>query len=218
MRADLLPTCWIPEKKQRDERELLRFRANLVRIRTRVKNAVWAILDKHNTQVPLKALWGPRGRKFLEELKLGKPHEGILKQCLELIALLDQQVTHWDKKLAQMVKLTPEGKRLISAPGIQKIIAMTILSESGPIERFPGAKRYVSYCGLSPKTHASGGKVWHGRLSRQANLILKWAMVEVAMRAGTGEPWRGYYSRLKRNKGMPVSRVALDRQLTARKI
>ena len=61
--------------------------------------------------------------------------------------------------------------------------------------------------------NASGGKVWHGRLSQQANLILKWAMVEVAMRAGTCEPWRGYYSRLKRNKGMPVARVPLARKV-----
>ncbi len=102
-------------------------------------------------------LWGRKRRKFLDGLRLGEPHEEILGQCLELVGLLDGQVSHSDAKLKEIVQLTEEAKRLITVPGIQKVLAITILSETGPIDRFPSAKHYVSYRGLAPKTHASAG-------------------------------------------------------------
>ena len=53
MEADLLPTCWIPDRKTRDLREFLRFRNKLVRLRTQLKNGVWAVLSKQNINPPI---------------------------------------------------------------------------------------------------------------------------------------------------------------------
>ena len=44
LRADLIPQSYIAPPEIRDLRELLRYRASLVRIRTRVKNKVHAVL------------------------------------------------------------------------------------------------------------------------------------------------------------------------------
>ena len=46
LRMDFLPTAYIPEKKVRDLRDLLRHRAYLVRSRTGLKNRVHAILSR----------------------------------------------------------------------------------------------------------------------------------------------------------------------------
>jgi transposase len=54
-----LPEVWIPPGELRDQRELLRLRIFLVRLRTRVKNRIHGTLSQHNVQVPGTDLFGP---------------------------------------------------------------------------------------------------------------------------------------------------------------
>jgi len=46
LRSNLLPLSYVPEKETRLNRELLRYRAGLVRIQTRVKNKIHTVLAK----------------------------------------------------------------------------------------------------------------------------------------------------------------------------
>src|SRR5207253_7938069 len=46
LRGDLLPTVWIPPREIREARELLRHRVSLVWLRTRIKNALLALLAR----------------------------------------------------------------------------------------------------------------------------------------------------------------------------
>jgi len=170
LKANLLPTCWIPDQQHRNLREFVRFRTKLVRLRTQVKNHLRALLSKHNLHPPLQSLWGPKGRKYLQRLSLGYPQDQILIQSLEIIDLLDHQIHTWNETIRQQIKHTTELKLLCSAPGIGPILAITILLETGPITRFPSAKKYAGYAGLVPKVHSSAGKTHYGgHLSRQAN-------------------------------------------------
>jgi len=59
LRNGTLPEVWIPPSELRDQRELLRLRIFLVRLRTRVKNRIHGTLSRHNVQVPGADLFGP---------------------------------------------------------------------------------------------------------------------------------------------------------------
>ena len=52
LRNGTLPEVWIPPGELRDQRELLRLRIFLVRLRTRVKNRIHGTLARHNVQIP----------------------------------------------------------------------------------------------------------------------------------------------------------------------
>src|SRR5437868_7013445 len=52
LRNGTLPEVWIPPSQLRDQRELLRLRIFLVRLRTQVKNWIHATLARHYVQVP----------------------------------------------------------------------------------------------------------------------------------------------------------------------
>jgi hypothetical protein len=65
LRNGTLPEVWIPPGELRDQRELLRLRIFLVRMRTRVKNRIHATLRRHNIQVPGADLFGVAARKQL---------------------------------------------------------------------------------------------------------------------------------------------------------
>jgi len=51
LRNGTMPEVWIPPSELRDQRELLRLRIFLVRLRTRVKNRIHGALARHNMQI-----------------------------------------------------------------------------------------------------------------------------------------------------------------------
>ena len=59
LRNGTLPEVWIPPSELRDQRELLRLRIFLVRLRTRVKNRIHGTLARYNIQVPGQIYSGP---------------------------------------------------------------------------------------------------------------------------------------------------------------
>jgi transposase len=65
LRNGTLPEVWIPPGELRDQRELLRLRIFLVRLRTRVKNRIHGTLSRHNVQVPGADLFGVGPRSEL---------------------------------------------------------------------------------------------------------------------------------------------------------
>jgi hypothetical protein len=63
-------------------------------------------------------------------------------------------------------------------PGVGFILSVVILQEIGDIGRFASAERLASYSGVTPRIHASGGKVRYGKLRPDTNHYLKWAFSE----------------------------------------
>jgi transposase len=85
-----------------------------------------------------------------------------------------------------------------------------ILAEIGDVHRFPDTRRLVSYAGLAP----SGGRTYHGRITKQGSPLLRWILVEAAVAASRQEgELRERYRRIAQRKGPKTARVALARHL-----
>jgi transposase len=74
-----------------------------------------------------------------------------------------------------------EGYRyLLTLPGVGKILALTIMLETGPINRFETVGDYVSYCRKVPSRWMSNGK-WKGSGNRKnGNKYLSWTYAEAS--------------------------------------
>ena len=70
LHANFLPTCYVPPKRIREMRELLRHRIRLGREVTRVKNRIHALLSNHWISHEFSDLFGRGGRRFLADLEL----------------------------------------------------------------------------------------------------------------------------------------------------
>jgi transposase len=70
MRLGKLPEAWIAPPAVRELRELIRFRARLVMLRTGLKAQLKAVLAKHGLRPPVKDLWGMAGPIWLDQLDL----------------------------------------------------------------------------------------------------------------------------------------------------
>ena len=70
LRADLLPEAWIAPPPVRAVRALLRHRVYLVRLRTRLRNRIHAIVAGYGDDRPAGGYWTGPGRAWLASLPL----------------------------------------------------------------------------------------------------------------------------------------------------
>lgn len=214
-RADLIAPAYIPPFPIRQERQLLRYRQSLVRIRSGIKNKIHALLDKEGIfPPPFSDLFGGRGIVFLKELKLPEIQRQNLDGYITLLEQLNQLVKEASKRIRQSVKEQPQARVLMTIPGISFLTSHLLLAEIGNISRFPSAQRLCSYAGLVPSIHQSGQHCYYGRLTKQGNKYIRWAMVEVAQTAiRNDENLRRWYLKLSVKRGKNKATVACARKL-----
>lgn len=217
LRANLLPTAHIPGQKIRALKNLLRQRIFLVVVRTMLKNRIHALADRHHLPTEkFSDLFGVKGRGFLHEAaeQLPAPDRELLRQDLGLLDQLRTHIRATEGWLKQASKADERVVWLRSLPGIGKFFALVIVAEIDTIERFATPQKLASYAGLVPATYASGGRVFHGRLTKQGNKYLRWALVEAVWPAIRKSPWlRGLYERVKARHGANGAKAAVARKL-----
>lgn len=218
LRTNLLPEAYFASKEVRFWKEMVRFRASLIHLRTQVKNKIHAILFKNALRHPFTNLFGKAGRLWLASLELNKHFAFNLKHYLVLLDTMSNLITEADNKIEKTVRNHPQAKLLTTIPAISYCSGLTIMSEIGDINRFPSAKQLQGYAGLVPSTYASGDRIRHGRITKQGNHWLRWTMVEAAQRQLLCTKIQGfgwYYKRIKQRKGSGAAAVATARKLLA---
>jgi transposase len=107
--------------------------------------------------------------------------------------------------------------RLRTHPGVGPVVALAMVLTLGPVERFRNSRKVVSYLGLNPREHSSGGRQRLGAISKQGNTMMRWLLVEAAQTAARFDPeLRRAYQRLKFRRVSGVAKVAVARRLAVR--
>ena len=221
LRNGTLPEVWIPPSELRDQRELLRLRIFLVRMRTRVKNRIHATLGRHNIQVPGADLFGVAARK---QLGMRLPELPVhcreaVEQELATVDFLKTQIESAERRLEGIRKVSVEADLLKSLPCVGEILSMVLMLEIGRVDRFPTAAHLASYAGLVPRVRSSGGHTRMGQVCGNVNRNLKWAFVEIGnlvvvnQRRLAGTHVVKLYQRVKRAKNHQKAVVAVGRHL-----
>ena len=217
LRSDLLPLSYVPEKPVRLNRELLRYRASLVKIQTRIKNKIHTILAKNNLSHDYTDLFGKAGMAFLHSLSMPENYKIALEGYLCVLETLKHEIRGASKRVRQLAEDDQDSMLLMTIPEVGYYSALLIKSEIGDVRRFPSAKQLCSYAGLVPSTHASGNVCYHGHITKQGSRWLRWILIEAAIHAAkrTG-PLRRFYCKVERKKGGKVAKVATASKLLER--
>jgi transposase len=213
-RADLVPQAYTPVREVRDLREVLRHRAFLVGLQTKIKNRIHSYLAKLGLDGEETDLFGKAGLTWLKGLELREPYRSLLDQDLRVMETVRQEIKQATQEIETLAEEDPRAEWIRPIRGIGPYSAMLILAEVGEVGRFPDPKKLVSFAGLCPSTHQSGGVCYHGRLTKQGSKWLRWILVEAAQHYAKAPGRLGnFYRRLSRRKGSKVARVALAREL-----
>jgi len=215
LRADLLPSVWIPPAPLREARELLRHRISLTWLRSRLKNMLQSMLARRNLRPALAAHWmSVHGLRELATLPLAAAPATIREDCCALLRLLDQQIRALDVQVTQQWGEDPRIRRLTSVPGVGPFVATVLVLELGDIHRFPSAKHLASYVGLTPRIRSSADHIRPGHISKEGNRLLRWVLVLAATQAARRPgPLRAWYRAVQHRRGRQAARVALARRL-----
>jgi transposase len=221
LRNGTLPEVWIPPSDLRDQRELLRLRIFLVRLRTRVKNRIHAALARCNIQITGADLFGVGARLQIAARlpELPEHSREAVVQELATLDFLNTQIESAEQRLEAIMKVSAEADLLKTLPCVGKILSMVFMLEIGRVDRFPTAAHLASYAGLVPRVHSSGGHTRMGQVCGHVNRNLKWAFVETAnlivvnQRRLTGSHALRLYQRIKRAKNHQKAVVAVGRHL-----
>ena len=215
---DLVPAIWLPDPTIRRERELARFRLHLVRHRTSLKNRIHSTLITFGQPCPVSDLFGHAGRELLDRLAIPDPWRRTVDASLILIDEIDMQVAQLTVELRRLGADHRYVPLLVTVPGVGWVIAFTIATEIGDIERFASPTKLCGYTGLCPKVKQSGDSDRRGPISKHGPKYLRWALFEVALHACTHPLYRERYERTKkrlgRQRGPKVAQIDLSRKIT----
>lgn len=218
LRADLLPRAYVPNKYTREAKNILRQRMFFVRLQAMVKNRIHTILDRHpevQSGAPkVSDRFGATGMKWLKQLALTGEDNKLLASELDLLEVLKRKTSVSDSWVKELAERDARVRLLMDIPGIGPFFSVLIVNEIDDISRFADEKKLCSYAGLVPSTYASGGKIFHGRITKQGNKWLRWAFIEAVQNAIRGDAeLYAYHTRIRLRRNYNTATVATARRL-----
>ena len=210
LRLGILPTGYIYDPKTRPVRDLLRRRMSLVQHRTalllsfksqyiRTQGSSLSSSDFNALDVEgIEKLYPHRADRII-----ALAHKGHIEQLTESIQVIEKYVL-------KIARETPYYEKLISLPGIGKILGMTITMEVGDIGRFAGPENFASYCRMVDAKRLSNEKTKGDNNQKCGNRYLSWAFVEASNFARRfDEQCRRWFDRKAAKVGSVVATKAL---------
>jgi transposase len=136
LRMGRLPEAWIAPAEIRELREISRYRHQLVKARTSLKDQVHGVLAKLGIPVTHSDIFGVHGQAWLDELAMPQPYAGKVASLRQLTGELSAEITLLDAVLGDLLA-GHEGYAAIQAlPGIGPV--PVAVDGIGDIRRFPG--------------------------------------------------------------------------------
>jgi len=210
------PRLWRPTMAERDLRQLVWHRQKLVWMRNAVGNQLHALAMGEGV-CRKKKLFSKKGRAELEGLALDRWASRRRQELLRMLDQLDASLAEFDQAVGEQAEQNPAAVLLMTHPGVGPVTALAFVLTLGPMERFARSKQVVSYLGLNPREHSSGGRQRLGAISKQGNPMMRSLLVEAGHSAARLDAeLRQDYQRLKWRRGGGVAKVAIARKLAVR--
>jgi transposase len=182
---DELPRVHVPSIDGRAWRGFIEHRRRLVDKRTRVKNALRALLRSLGIKGPSRhGLWFKKGLQWLEGLELPTALDRLKRaSLLAELRLLDQEVKNAERELDQIAAKDWRVALLRSIPGVGPRTAEAVAAYIDKPERFSSIKSIGKYFGVIPMQDASAGRNRLGHITREGPATVRKLIVQAAWQA-----------------------------------
>jgi transposase len=207
-----LPEVYIPHKEIRKIKELLRYRMNIVKERTKNIAKLKALLARnglpsegnYTTYKGIQAI-KRSGNKLLDK---------IIDRYANKILELTKEKSEIEDIIEEIAERDVDIKNLKTIPGIDSFSAVLIKSEIGEIERFATFEKLKAYAGLISQTWQSSKKTIYGPLNKNRNKYLQWILIEIVQHfIASDEGRKKKYERIKRKKNHNIAKISLAKDM-----
>jgi transposase len=191
-------------------RSLVRERFFLVSTMSGMKCRLEGIITRDGRHRIDGALYTKKGRTAI-----AASSESEWIRSLAVIDDMQKHIDILDEKIATYAKESVP-KRLMSIPGVGPVTAVSLWAEIGDYKNFDAPEKLCAFAGLVPTERSSGGVQKLGRITKAGSPLLRYMLVEAAMRIRNNEKSASlyeFYARMKLKKKPLVARVALARKI-----
>lgn len=155
---------------------LHRVRSTWIATRTARLNTARGILREFGVVIPVGARHVvPRLHELLRDPDSGLPEPVVLmiRELAAEIRELEGRIRLVEKQLEALAEQTPAIERLRTVPGIGLLTATALVGFVGNVQRFPSARTFSSYLGLTPRESSSGLRRRLGTISKRGDTYLR---------------------------------------------
>ena len=183
-RAGELTAIHVPDPQDEAVRDLLRARYQVSKQQHRARQQLKMFLLRHNLRYAGKTAWTPAHLRHLGTVKLPfAEQQFVFQEMVNVITEAGQRLARYEKHLPGVVagwRWEPVVRALMSLRGVALLNASTLVAELGDLHRFETAGRLMSYLGLVPSEHTTGGDRQQGGITKMGNGIARRALIEAA--------------------------------------
>jgi transposase len=199
-------------------RQQLRIRRQLVQQRTGLMNLLRAVVRQEGLRLPS----GQAASLLTRVERLGVPAilEATLAPLRTMLTALNATLATLDAALAARAATDPVTQRLMTAPGVGPIVALTFQAVLDTPDRFGGdAGRACAFVGLVPREDSSAERQHKGSITKTGPGDLRALLVQASWalwhsRSERAAPLRLWAQALSARRGRRIAVVAVARRLT----
>jgi transposase len=165
-------------------RDLERARDDAKRAERSARHQLSKFLLRHGRWFEGKSTWGPAHQAWLAGQRFDQPaQQDVMDDYRESVELASARVARLTKRLAGRSaawEKAPLVTALQALRGVEMVSAVTLVAEIGDFRRFGSASELMSFVGLVPSEHSSGGSRRQGRITRTGNSHVRRILIEAA--------------------------------------
>ena len=220
--AQLARTGWYKAVHIKDgathmDRAQLKVREQLIKTHRAMANQLRGLLKLFGLRMGKVTTPGKRSER-LEILFDQKPElRSIFTPLIDGLAALEKQIRVSSRAIKARAAADPVCPRLMSAPGVGPITALTFKCSIEDPARFARGADVGAYAGLVPRRTQSGERDVKGRISKAGDPMLRSALYEAAnnllSRVKRASPLQTWGKALVATKGAKRARVAVARKM-----
>ena len=182
-RSGELTGVWVPDEEQEAMRDLVRARADFKNAERKTRQQLGAFLLRHGRHWS-RSRWTLAHYAWLDGLRFERDwQEWAFREYLDAVRAASDRVAALTNQLDDALpswSMAPVVRSLVALRGVDRITAMTLLSELGDVSRFVTPRQLMAYVGLVPSEHSSGARRRQGGITRTGNGHVRRALVESA--------------------------------------
>lgn len=174
---------YVPNDHDIEIKEYIRMMNDFKTESKKVKQHINAFTLRLGKKYEGKSRWIPAHIQWLKELELPTMYREILDEYLSQLELLMTKIERFQyqlEELSQEESYQEKIGKLRCLKGIDTVSAMTLHVEVSDFDRFPNAKAFASFCGLTPSEDSSGEKNKRLSITKQGNSSVRTTLVEAA--------------------------------------
>jgi transposase len=222
MGGDFIRPVTVRAQQSREERTLLTLRQNLVKQKIALENAITGSLKQFGFVVPRGGVGRKTFRRRIEEALTKADERGFnlrpaITPSLDIHGTVHQQIAKLTRQIRTTAASNPVCQRLMTAPGVGPIVALSFVTAIDVPERFSKSDDIGAYFGLTPRQYQSGETDVRGDISRLGNSMTRSHLVQAAtVLLATGNKWstlRGWGRKIAKRRGFNKARIAVARKL-----